>query len=50
LWLSLEEAHGINYDRIIRNNNSKHNRDVVKQAMAQEFGYFVEYAKICRFE
>lgn len=44
VWLSLEEAHGVNYDRIVESDAP----DVtlaVKKEMAHEFGYFVEYAK-----
>jgi UDP-N-acetylmuramoyl-tripeptide--D-alanyl-D-alanine ligase len=40
IWLSLEEAHGINFDSLVK--NDVHDvRDAVKKEMAREFGYFV---------
>ncbi len=43
VWLSLEEAHGINFDKVAHKNDDI--RKGVKEAMAHEFGYFVECAK-----
>lgn len=43
VWLSLEEAHGVNFDAVAH--KSKDIRDGVKKAMAHEFGYFLEYAQ-----
>ncbi len=42
VWLSLEEAHGINYDRLV-SGDVKDSREAVKNAMANEFGYFLEH-------
>ncbi|MDD4988933.1 MAG: cyanophycin synthetase [Candidatus Pacebacteria bacterium] len=44
VWLSLEEAHGVNYDRLV-SADTKNSREAVKDAMANEFGYFLEYTK-----
>ncbi|MDD5356765.1 MAG: cyanophycin synthetase [Candidatus Pacebacteria bacterium] len=44
VWLSLEEAHGINFDRIVTSHSGDH-REAVKETMANEFGYFLEHAK-----
>jgi UDP-N-acetylmuramoyl-tripeptide--D-alanyl-D-alanine ligase len=43
IWLSLEEAHGVNYDSVAE--KSEDVRDGVRKVMAHEFGYFIEYAK-----
>ncbi|MDD5050258.1 MAG: cyanophycin synthetase [Candidatus Pacebacteria bacterium] len=44
VWLSLEEAHGINFDRIVASSGDNH-REAVKEAMANEFGHFLETTK-----
>lgn len=46
LWLSLEEAHGINYDKLLPKGLEGEERiNDLRIEMAREFGYFVEYAK-----
>jgi UDP-N-acetylmuramoyl-tripeptide--D-alanyl-D-alanine ligase len=46
IWISLEEAHGINFDRLVPPETREEKRlDALKTAMAQEFGYFVEHTK-----
>lgn len=46
VWLSLEEAHGINYDRLVRDENKKQDiRGAVREAIAEEFGHFIENTK-----
>ncbi len=43
VWLSLEEAHGINFDRLVPPDTREEKRvDAVKKVMAQEFGNFLE--------
>ncbi len=44
VWLSLEEAHGVNYDKLVAHASGDH-RILVKQKMAEEFGSFLEYTK-----
>ncbi len=41
VWLSLEEAHGINYDKLL----PEYSFNGLKKAIAHEFGYFVMAAK-----
>ncbi len=43
IWLSLEEAHGINFDRVAEPGVEA--RTAVKDEMAREFGYFLEWTK-----
>lgn len=48
VWLSLEEAHGINYDRIAQASKTifdKDARDTVKKVIANEFSYFLKYSR-----
>ena len=47
VWLSLEEAHGINYDILVKNQsgNMTDMRKAVKQEMAQEFGTLLQHIK-----
>lgn len=43
VWLSLEEAHGVNFDRLVPTDTREEKRlDAVKKVMALEFGHFVE--------
>lgn len=44
VWLSLEEAHGVNFDRVVKNTGTDP-RDAVRKAMAREFGCFIRAAK-----
>jgi UDP-N-acetylmuramoyl-tripeptide--D-alanyl-D-alanine ligase len=44
VWLSLEEAHGVNFDRLA-DIAASDVRDAVKKEMAREFGYFLDHAK-----
>lgn len=44
VWLSLEEAHGINYDQLVPR-TVLDTRDGVREAMASEFGYFLQNTK-----
>jgi UDP-N-acetylmuramoyl-tripeptide--D-alanyl-D-alanine ligase len=46
IWISLEEAHGVNFDRLVPSDTREEKRiDAVKTAMAQEFGNFLEKTK-----
>jgi UDP-N-acetylmuramyl pentapeptide synthase len=54
VWLSLEEAHGVNYDRLISkdhihvestHNSPEHRIHNLKQIIAEEFGWFLTYTK-----
>ncbi len=43
IWLSLDEAHGMNFDKLVEGNGDV--RDAIKKEMAHEFGYFVAATK-----
>jgi UDP-N-acetylmuramoyl-tripeptide--D-alanyl-D-alanine ligase len=47
VWLSLEEAHGINYDPLVKDQTTStaDARNAVKNKIAQEFGNFLDHAK-----
>ncbi len=46
VWLSLEEAHGVNFDQIAdKQAKQEERRNSVREVIAQEFGYFLEHAR-----
>ncbi len=46
MWISLEEAHGVNFDKLVPEGTREEKfHDGVKKVMAQEFGHFLEHTK-----